>query len=71
MQKRLIVSGLGAISVIGVLILVKTTLHRHHSGMYEKVGKSIAEKLKESKAALDMATTHVQGVFDRIRNLKP
>jgi hypothetical protein len=33
--------------------------------------KEIDERLRESKAALDKATAHVQSVFEQIKNRKP
>lgn len=70
MRKCLVMSGLGALGAAGVLLIVKATRHRHHMSMYEKVGKGVNEKLKESMAALDKATAHVQTVFEHMKNGK-
>ena len=69
-SKCLVASGAGAMGVVGIAFMVKVLRPRHPAGMYEKVGKGIDERLKESKTALDKATTHVQSVFDHIRNRK-
>jgi hypothetical protein len=68
--KCLVISGVGALGVGILLIMSKAARHRHCSGSCEKGEKSFGEKLKESKAALDRATAHVQSVFDRIKNRK-
>jgi hypothetical protein len=60
----------GAIGTVGALFAVKIARRRRHAGMYEKAGKGIDEKLKESKESLDRATSRIQSVFDRIRNRK-
>jgi hypothetical protein len=70
MQKCLVVSGVVAVGVVGILLMVKAAQHRNHTGMYEKVGKGIDERLKESKETLDKATAHVQNVFEHIKNRK-
>jgi hypothetical protein len=70
MRKSLVVCGVGAMGAVGVLLIVKAARHRHHMSMYEKVGKGVNEKLKESMAALDKATAHVQTVFEHMKNGK-
>ena len=70
MQKCLVVFGMGVIGVIGVLLMSKTRQHAHHTGMYEKAGQGIDEKLMESKVALDKASAHVQSVFEHMKNRK-
>jgi hypothetical protein len=69
-RKCLLISGVGAIGAVGALFTAKIARRRQHAGMYEKAGKSIDEKLKESKESLDRATSRIQSVFDRIRNRK-
>jgi hypothetical protein len=56
---------------LGAVLLVKALRHRHQTGPCEKLGKSIDERLKESKLALDKATMQVQNVFEHIKNRKP
>jgi hypothetical protein len=70
-RKCLAIAGLCALGIIGALLLVKMTRHRNLTGMCEKAGKGIDERLKESKAALDTAAAHIQSVFDHIKNRKP
>lgn len=70
MRKCLVMSGAGVIGAAGLLLIVKAARHRHHMSMYEKVGKGIDEKLKESMAALDKATAHVQTVFEHMKSRK-
>lgn len=65
--KDLMLVGIG---VAGVVLMVKAARQRGHSGRYENMGKSIDEKIRESKEALEKATAHVHGVFEQIRNLK-
>jgi hypothetical protein len=69
LRKCLILSGLGAMGIVAIIIMVKTARHRP-TGTYEKVGKGIDEKLKESKEALDKATAHVHNVFEHIKGRK-
>lgn len=71
MRKCLLLSGVGAVGAVGALFAVKIARHRHHAGMYERAGKGIDEKLKESKESLDKATSRVQSIFDHIKNRKP
>jgi hypothetical protein len=71
MRKYLMISGVCAMGVVGIILMVKAARHRHHTGRYEKVGKGIDQSLRESKAALDKATAHVQSVFEHITNRKP
>jgi len=49
-------------------MIIKAFRNGGCTGMYEKAGKGIDERLKESTAALDKATTHVQSVFEHIKN---
>jgi hypothetical protein len=69
-KKCLVLCGVGTVGV-GIILMVKAARHWHHPGKCEKVGKNIDERLKESKAALDKATAHVQSVYDHIKNRKP
>jgi hypothetical protein len=69
-QKWLVTSVVGAMGLVGIILTVRTAQHRHHACMYEKVGKNIDEKLKESMATLEKATAHVKSVFEHIKNLK-
>jgi len=71
MEKCLVVSGAGILGVVGIMLMVKGTRHRHQTGRYEKVGTDIDEKLRESREAFDKATAHVQSVFEHIKNRKP
>jgi hypothetical protein len=71
MRKYLMLSGVGAMGVVGTMLIVRAARHRRHTGICEKAGKDIDERLKESKAALDKATAHVQSVFEHIKNPKP
>ena len=66
MRKYLIISGAGIIG-IGILLMIKAS-HHHDTGMCESVGKSLDEKLRDSKDALDKASAHVQSVFEQIKN---
>lgn len=68
-KKSLLMAGAGLIGVVGILLLVKTW--KHHAGLYEKVGKGIDEKMRESKAALERASAHVQQVFEHIKSIRP
>jgi hypothetical protein len=68
MRKCLVWSGVGAIGAFGALLIFKAMGHQHHVSMYEKVGKGIDEKLKESMAALEKATAHVQTVFQHMKS---
>jgi hypothetical protein len=70
MRKCLVMTGVGAVGVVGILLIVKFARHWHQAGMYGKVGKGIEERLKESKEALDNATSHVQRVFEQIKGQK-
>ncbi len=70
-RKGLVISGVGAtIGALGSMLIFKAMRRRHHMRMYEKVGKGIDDKLKESMAALDKATAHVQAVFEHIKSRK-
>jgi hypothetical protein len=71
MQKCVVISGVGAMGVVGIILMAKAARHPHNTGRYEKVGKGIDQRLRESKAALDKATAHVQSVFEHITNRKP
>ena len=71
MHKNAVLAGLIAAGLGSVMLIAKTARHRHPTGMYEKVGKSIDERLRESKEALDRATARVQSVFEHIKNRKP
>jgi hypothetical protein len=50
------ISGAGALVIVGILLLVNATRDWHHAGIYEKVGKGMDESLSESKAKLDKST---------------
>ena len=65
-RKCLLISGMGAMWIVGILLMVRVTRSRHNAGMYEKARKEIDERLRESKAALDKATAYVQSVFKHI-----
>jgi hypothetical protein len=41
--KCLAISGMGAMGVAGILLMVKAARNRHHTGTYEKVGKDFDE----------------------------
>jgi hypothetical protein len=60
-------SGVGALGATGILLIVNAAQNRRHVGMYEKAGKDIDEKLKDSKAILDKATARIQSIFDHIK----
>jgi hypothetical protein len=62
-RKYLVLSGVGALGAAGILFLAHASRHRDHAGRYEKVGKGIDEKVKESKAALDKATARIQSII--------
>jgi hypothetical protein len=66
-SKGLVTSAIGAMGIAGIAFMVKALRPRHVAGMYEKVGRGIDERLKESKTALDKAAAHVQSVFDHIK----
>ena len=72
MRKCLAISVIGAAGVICVelLLTAKIAGRRRESGACEKLGKGIDERLKESKAALEKATAHVQSVFEHIKDRK-
>jgi hypothetical protein len=70
MRKCLAISGVVFVGSALAMFIFKKAGCRHESGVYEKVGKGIDERLKESMAALDNATSHVQSVFEHIKNLK-
>jgi hypothetical protein len=73
MRKWLILSGGGALGVVGIVLLGTALRHRRHAatGAYKKVGKGIDERLRESKGVLDKAVAHVQSVVEQITNRKP
>ncbi len=71
MQKCLMVWFVGTIGVVGILLLIKAARYRHHADRYEKVVKDIDERLRESKVALDKATTCFHSIFEYIKNRKP
>ncbi|MCU0608553.1 MAG: hypothetical protein MUF22_02140 [Chitinispirillaceae bacterium] len=64
-KKWLMILGAGVLGTACILLLFKTKCH--HRGVYEKVGKGIDEKIKESKTALDKAAGHIQSVFDHAK----
>lgn len=68
--KGLVICGVFAIGAAGILLMVKAARHGHHAGIGEKTGRGIDEGLRESKAALDKATAHVQSVFEHIKSPK-
>jgi hypothetical protein len=70
MRKFAGLSGVLAVGAAGLMLIVKAAQHRQHTGMYEKVGKGIDDRLKESKEALEKATAHVQSVFEHIKHRK-
>jgi hypothetical protein len=70
-RKCLVILGMGVTGWFGILLMVKAVRSKRHTGMYEKVGKGIDERLSESKAALNKATAHVQSIFEQIKNRKP
>ena len=70
MRKCLAISGVFFIGSALALLIFKKARCGHDSGVYEKVGKGIDERLKESMAALDKATSHVQSVFEHIKKVK-
>ena len=63
--------GVGVIVTVGIMLYVKLKRDGRQAGMYENLGKNIDEKLNASKAALDRASSHVQSVFEHIKNRKP
>ena len=69
MQKCLAISGAGAVGIAGIVLIVKAA--RRRTGMFEKMGKNIDERLRKPKAALEEATVRLQGVIERVKNLKP
>jgi len=68
MKKCLMLTGAGVLGIVSVVLLVKSTQCRHHSGLCEKVGKGFDERLHESKEALDKASSHVQSILESIKN---
>ncbi|MBN1128276.1 MAG: hypothetical protein JXA71_04785 [Chitinispirillaceae bacterium] len=68
--KDLTLVGAGVTGGVAVALMVKAAQQRNHPGRYENLGKSVDEKIRESKDALEKATAHVYGVFEQIRNLK-
>lgn len=70
MRKCLVTCGVVAMGVVGILLIVNSVRHRKPAGMCEKVGEGIDESVRESKAALEKATVHVQKVFEHIKNRK-
>jgi len=70
MQKYAVMLGLGAMGAAALLLMATTGSRRHHPGMCEEAGKSIDERLKESKVALDNATAHIASVFEKIGSRK-
>ena len=68
--KVLALAGVVVLDIVGIMLIAKAARHRRHAGRYEKLAKSIAEKLVASKDALDKATAHVQSVFEQIKNVK-
>jgi hypothetical protein len=70
-RKCLVILGINAMGVIGILLMIKAAKSRHQRGTYEKVGKGLDERLNESKAALDKATAQVLNIFEHIKNRKP
>lgn len=67
MEKCLVISGAGALGVIGLLLIVTTVRHGRHTGMGEKVGKNIDESLRDSKEAFDKATALVRRTLNHAK----
>jgi len=68
--KSLALVGVGVLDIVGIMLIAKAARHRRQAGRYEKLAKSIEEKLVTSKDALDKATAYVQSVFEQIKNVK-
>jgi hypothetical protein len=70
-RKCMALFGIGALGAAGIMLYVKLKRDGRQAGTYENLGKNIDEKLNASKAALDKASSHVQSVFEHIKNRKP
>jgi hypothetical protein len=70
-QKNLALLGIAAIGIGGMVLIAKALWHQDHTSIYEKVGKGIDERLKESKEALERASVRVQSAFEHIKTRKP
>jgi len=70
-RKCIALFGVGAIGAAGIMLYVKLKRDGRQAGTYENLGKNIDEKLDASKAALDKASSHVQNIFEHIKNRKP
>jgi hypothetical protein len=67
-RKCLVISGIGAMWIVGILLMVKPSHSKRHIGKYEKVGEGIDERLIEARATLDKATAQVRSVFEYIKS---
>lgn len=67
-KKCFMISAVEALTVLIVLLVTRAVRRRHFSGIFEKTGSGIDERLKESKVALEKAAARVQSVFEHIRN---
>jgi hypothetical protein len=70
MRRLLIVCGLGVIGIACAILIIKNRSVKHSDGMCEEAGRGIDERLRESKAALDKASAHIQNVFEHVKNRK-
>jgi hypothetical protein len=66
-KRYLLIFGMGMITIPGILFLAKVARHRFYKGSGERVDKSMYEKLRESKVALDKATDLVLRVLNHAK----
>lgn len=66
--KCLVASGFGVIGVVGIILMAKAG--KHHTGIYENVGKCADKNLKKSIEVLSKAIAYAQSVFEQVKKRK-
>lgn len=55
-------------SITGVVCLIIMAKNSsHHTGMCKKMGNDIDKKLKKSRVAFNIATDHIQNIFEYLK----
>ena len=71
LSKILTIVGAIVVGTLGVLFVIKSAHRGGNGNIIDKVGKSLDERLQESRQALDKATKHFQDIVDHIKNQTP